>query len=782
MERMDKKAAYGSLLCLAVILLVLPNFAFGSTCFFTNSQPTGAARCNSLEGCLWYPETSECRLSPFCSASWDEDLCGSIRYSGACEFRNGVCQLRETPGPVINEGQSCFTQCKPSDVGDDNLNVQCDFCGAQGFCCDIESPGACIPHEPTESEPSVCNLDEFSHCCAPAAPITSSPTSVAPTTAPTSICTVFDFERGCLLSDCIWNGENICYPSGYCDSSWTQSTCELPLNFGSCMYVNGECVNRPEPLGTINEGLDCGYNSTRCAANQPCSLCGTEGICCNPDNPVNCTPNLSVCEPGKLCCARPGTWAPTFSPTRKPTGNPSGAPSSSPTTSKPTRSPSRSPSKSPSSSTPSTSPSSSPSPPPTLLPTSDAPSLSPTRTPTVFGSVVELVSTTGKFEPDVHGSQGFSDFLCDIFTRYWFPTESGCNRSRINIRIDPHPANGMRRRLDTAVPDPDIDVTFSMISIPENSSAVAIGHLKSNQELKKRSATLQYKILYVDPSAIQTEPPSGTDDATTSNGLSQQSWMYIGIGIALFGLFVLLAVLLLVRRRRRSDSESNPGSATTGYQSRTAGYPPSHAYRRKDMYIPQQPRDVLVVRGSDFRTVPPTSKDYVAEEVGNIFSVSQREVAYKPQEDDEDFVARPPARAKSFNRSASQKSYRSDADEGRKSIVVRRDSHRSQASFRSNRSSPNEDSDPMEYRSREDTLYKHQMAPYFSGRLDDEETESVSTMAPVLRSARPSQYSQTSEGRSRGDLNNSSANSGPNSNMDVFVQENVGRNGMSDWM
>ena len=44
--------------------------------------------------------------------------------------------------------------------------------------------------------------------------------------------------------------------------------------------------------------------------------------------------------------------------------------------------------------------------------------------------------------------------------------------------------------------------------------------------------------------------------------------------------------------------------------------------KRKDLSVPQRTRNVQLTRGDEFRSVP-TRKDYLAEETGAVFSLSQ---------------------------------------------------------------------------------------------------------------------------------------------------------------
>lgn len=650
----------------------------------------------------------------------------------------------------------------------------------------------------------------MTYCCAPAAPVTPTPTSQAPTMAPTSICSTITASKACFNAaptGCVWYGSvDRCQQSGYCNPSWTQSQCELPLSAGSCLFQNGQCLPRTTVLPTINIGYECSgacnVNASIPFRNQPCTFCGSQGVCCDPANPVGC--RLPAGTYPLPICAEPGSWGPSASPTLRPTPmpsasptvrpsqNPSFTPSRSPSSSRPSRVPSKSPStskpsanpsRSPSVSKPSVSPTFAPTLQPTLQPTSDAPSLAPTRQPTFFGSAVELVSTTGQYEPDIHGSQAFSDFICDIWTRYWFPASAGCDRSKMKIVIASHGSYG--RRLDTAPLEPSVDVVFSTVTIPENVSAVSMGHSESNKELARRAASLQFKIAVYAEYPI-TNAPAGTSGAASNNALSTTSWMYIGIGIGLFGLFILIAVVLLTRRRSRS-SDRDDATSVSGYSRRTdRGYPPSQAYRRKDLYISQQPKDVLTVRGKDFRTVPPTSKDYVAEEAGNIFAVSQRELPTASQRNalalerasQEQYAALPappPARVKSFSRRASQRSDYGNGDE--RPSLPRQDSRRSEVSNGNG-------SDPAEYRTREESLYRHQMAPYFGGRADgDEDLDSI----PPSTRGRLSQYSQSSDrGYNTGSLRRQTTDNSYSGNPprnEAFSQANpVGNHGMSDWM
>lgn len=432
----------------------------------------------------------------------------------------------------------------------------------------------------------------------------------------------------------------------------------------------------------------------------------------------------------------------------------------------------------------------------------------------MFGSVVEVVSTSNRFEPTVHASQAFYIHVCDIFTRYWFPSALGCDPTRLSVRIDPHDGgSGIvqsgRRILDTAPVDPNIDITFSTQTVPENGTAVSLGHTESNRELRRRIATAQFMIIDLDPSSVQGPPTVASGASSSGGALSTSSWIGIGVGAACFFLFLLLLLLILGRRRRdRRDSTNGTGYQVTGYQPRASrGYPESQSYRRGNMYIPQQPRDVTVVRGADFRTVPPTSKDYVAEEAGNVFVVSQKELPPPArtslhrnggggaQPYDGDMIVAsgggeeaPPKPAKGgISRTLSQRSHRSEGqqqrDEDRKSL--RRDSRRS------NRSGHDEESgsDPVEYRSREESLYRHQMAPYFGGRSSaagDDELDSLPAMPLSMQQQHGKRSSITSLASERtAPIPEPQQQSGSYRSRkydDLVVYDTVNKNGMSDWI
>lgn len=192
---------------------------------------------------------------------------------------------------------------------------------------------------------------------------------------------------------CLWySPPGICRLAPYCYSGWNETLCSLPENYGSCIYntTSSLCQYRSTYLPTVNQGvpclLPCGYPLVN-SANQQCSFCGTQGICCDNKNPSGCLgdPNTNVDT-----CAQPFTGSPTKHPTNSPifpSTSPTYIPSTSPITFSPSVVPTKAPSFRPTTFQPSTSPS-------TSTPTNSPLLSSPTHSPTFFPSSSPTIPTT----------------------------------------------------------------------------------------------------------------------------------------------------------------------------------------------------------------------------------------------------------------------------------------------------------------------------------------------------------------------------------------------------
>jgi hypothetical protein len=426
----------------------------------------------------------------------------------------------------------------------------------------------------------------------------------------------------------------------YCNVQWDSDTCGAIENQGSCIYLNNQCEYRAVYLPTVNVGVNCRHPcDAENNANQQCSFCGTAGICCDILSPDGCVPIYPDDTLMSYTCAVPGTSTPTLAPIGTPTIMPtsvsptSQAPTSlSPTTSVPTNMPSSlaPTTMQPSSTTPTTSPISV-----SKIPTK-TPSVSPTRQPTFFGSTVYFSSTSGQFEVNPHASEEFKTHLCNIFTVYWFPSKLSCDPLSVTIIVTD--ASSTRRRLATN-DLPNVQVVYQLSTIPENTTAVALGYDSSNYELSVRASFGQYGVRYeIAPYGSTTfvATPNPAAQLTSTASITTTSWIYIGVGIGCFVL--LMIVIFLLIRRRQSNSDEN---------------------RRNDnLYIPPRRSEVRLTRGEDFRSTPSGQRDYISDEInqhrgGRRSEASKSMQKYPTQSDARSFISA----------TESSRSYPSEPDE-----------------------------------------------------------------------------------------------------------------------
>jgi len=678
-------------------------------------QITNSNNCNfygQIGGnCVWYGGEDGCQTYPYCNPNWSQTECTSVQNQGICAYQGSQCVLAPTPSAtLLNVGRDCYALCTYEDVStsqeSNSLNQQCDYCGTQGICCstDPSSPGPCtIDTEFCSSNSSLYCCAEFTSFTPTLSPTTTkpskSPSTSEPSASPTKYCqSLGDTENGCQLAaelGCYWYGlPDGCQKVGYCNATWSQSTCEDLANIGTCIYFKGECVQRQVPLASINLGRDCRFicdvENGNNGPEGPCSFCGTAGVCCdafNPtDTPTPCMPQGCDTEEGALCCAVPGSFAPT-------TGAPTLTPSTSPLTSRPSQSPH----------------------------VVRNPTLSPTFAPTFFGSSVDFISTTGAYDPSVQGTQGFDTYLCTCFTYYWYGV-STCDPSLyLTVVVNPYTGGNQNRRLDAVSFEPSLTVRYYTQNSPTNTTAVALGYTASNDALRQRCASNAYELSATNPSQTQTNAPAAAETGATA--LGQQSIIYISVGTALFGLFILAAVICFLRYRveRYEDDYRQRGSR----------------------HIPQkprnQPKEIATFAGADFTTMPKSgSRDYVAQEVNGIFTVEQR--SGKPGSGSgRPIYIPPPQRTKSFGAPPAAASASGEGIIGAYASpdTARRDSRRSS----------NRNGDQDEFKSRNATLYRHQMEPYFQGRESEEPEDFEQQQPPQKQSSfgrSAAAYQQTS--------------------------------------